>query len=239
MFRKILATALVLSSSTAFAHITIGSGTAQAGKANKITVNVSHGCKDTVPEPDDTEDTYEITVDIPAGFSGIRPMESDFGRATLTKNIDGAITKITWTKKSTADEYADDDMFYELTFRATPPPAFSKHSMVITQKCRIAGGGSRTVVWDDPLPGDPEPAPFFYVGPSRLNNTGWNKITIPANTTVPVADFGRYFADALIVWRGTEAFSPNPHTKTQIESTTGVSLLATDLAAGDEIWVRY
>lgn len=238
MVRKLLITSLVLSSTSAFAHISIGSGTAQAGKANKITFNISHGCTDTTVDPEDTEDTYEISVDIPEGFSGVRPLRSDFGRAVVTRNGSGDVTRITWTK-APADEYADDDLFYEITFRATPPPAFTKHAMVITQKCRVAGGGSRTVVWDDADHSDPEPAPILYVGPGRLNNTGWNKVTVPANTTVPVADFGRYFGDALIVWRGTQAFSPNPHTKTQIEATSGVTLLDTDLAANDELWVRY
>jgi len=254
MIRKILVSALVLSSTTAFAHITIASGPAQAGKSTKIALAINHGCKnvaaDTVDatDVDDTEDTVSIAVDIPVGadannsFSGIRPLRSDFGKFALTKNGSGAVTRITWTKPNTLEtEYDDDDAYYEIVFKATTPSAkaFTKIPLVITQVCRKSaanGGGLRTVVW---AIGDAEePAPNLVLTPQRSATPGWNKFTIPAGVTIPVADFGAYFGEAQIVWKGTQAFSANPQTKTQIMGTAGVTLLETDLVAGDEVWAH-
>jgi hypothetical protein len=80
--------------------------------------------------------------------------------------------------------------------------------------------------------GTVEPAPGLLIVPAHV--PGWNKVTVPA----AVADLGVYFGDALIVWKGTAAFSANPATKDMIAGTPGVTAL-TSLAASDEIWVKY
>jgi hypothetical protein len=56
---------------------------------------------------------------------------------------------------------------------------------------------------------------------------------------VAVGDFGAYFGDAQIVWKGTAAFSPNASVAELIPGTAGATTLAADLAVGDEIWVKY
>ena len=68
--------------------------------------------------------------------------------------------------------------------------------------------------------------------PARL--PGWNKLTVP----VAVSDLSVFFSDALIVWKGTSAYSANSATKELIAATPGVGAL-TSLAANDEIWARY
>jgi hypothetical protein len=48
-----------------------------------------------------------------------------------------------------------------------------------------------------------------------------------------------YLGDAQIVWRGNAAYSANAATMAQIGQTQGVTALTGDLAAGDELWIRY
>ena len=228
MFSKFLIAASLLAPATAFAHITVGSGPAPAGKAQKITVNVNHGCNTS------TEDTVKIEVEIPAGFTSVRAMPSDFGAVTVTK-VGTTVTKLAWTK---VDHLDFDDAYYEITFKATVPNTpYTKVPIKITQTCISAGGTPTVVHWDNSDPA--EPAPNLVIVPPKLNATGWNKFVVPANTTVAPTDFGAYFGDALIVWKGTAAFSSNPNTAAQITSTAGVTALTAGLAAGDEIWVRY
>lgn len=234
MFSKTLILAgILLSSATAFAHITIATGPVQAGKSAKVGLAINHGCNSS------SEDTFKILVSFPAGtFSNIRPMRSDFGAFAFVKDGNQAITGIEWTKP-VGDKRNADDSYYELTFKATMPNApFSKIKMDITQTCVDASGNLTTPVhWDDSNAA--EPAPRLVIAPARTNTIGWNKITIPASTTVAAADFGAYFGDALIVWKGTSAFSSNPNTAEQITATSGVTMLTEALAAGDVIWVRY
>jgi hypothetical protein len=233
MFSKHLVIAgVLLSSASAFAHITIATGPVQATKSAKIGLAINHGCNAS------SEDTWKIRVDIPAGvFSNIRPMRSDFGTATLIKD-NGVVVAIEWVKPD-SDKRVADDSYYELTFKATvADQPYTKVKLDITQTCVNAAGTPTTPVhWDDSNAA--EPAPRLVIAPPRTNATGWNKITIPANTTVAAADFGAYFGDALIVWKGTAAFSANLNTMEQISATTGVTVLGDALAAGDQIWVRY
>lgn len=233
MYSKFLIAGLLASSTTAFAHITVASGPAQAGKSAKVALAINHGCNAS------SEDSWKIRVDFPAGtFSNIRAMRSDFGTAVLIKDGNQAVIAIEWTKPD-ADKRVADDGYYELTFKATMPNApYSKIKLDITQTCVNASGTPTTPVhWDDSNAA--EPAPRLVIAPARTNTTGWNKLTIPANTTVAIADFGAFLGDALIVWKGSAAYSSNPNTVEQIAATPGVSMLADALAAGDVIWVRY
>ena len=235
MFSKqfLIVAGLLASSTTAFAHITIATGPVQAGKSARVGVAINHGCNASA------EDTFKILVSFPAGtFSNIRPMRSDFGVFTFVKDSNQTITGIEWTKP-VADKRTADDSYYELTFKATMPNVpYSKIKLDVTQTCVDAAGNLTTpVLWDDS--NTAEPAPRLIIAPARLNTIGWNKVTIPASTTVAAADFGAYFGDALIVWKGTAAYSSNPNTVEQILATTGVTMLTDALAAGDVVWVRY
>jgi uncharacterized protein YcnI len=225
---------LLVSSATAFAHITISSGPAAAGKSAKIAFAINHGCNSS------SEDTWKIRVDFPTtgGFSNIRPMASDFGKPVLIRDVNNAVIAVEWTKPD-AEKRDKDDGYYELVIKTTVPNTpYKKLSFPVTQTCVDAAGTPTTpVVWDGTNVA--EPAPVLTVVPPRTSTIGWNKFTIPASTTVAAGDFGAYFGDALIVWKDTAAFSSNPNTVEQITATAGVSMLSTDLAAGDVIWVRY
>lgn len=224
---------LLASSSPAFAHISVSTGPVQAGKSAIVGLGINHGCNS------NTEDSWKIRVDFPAGtFSNIRALTSDFGRPTLIKDGSQAVIAIEWVKPD-VDKRAADDSWYELKFRATMPNApFTKVKLDITQTCVDASGTPTTPVhWDDSVAA--EPAPRLVIAPARTNVIGWNKITVPANTTVAPADFGAFLGDALIVWKGSAAYSSNPNTVEQITATSGASMLGDALAAGDVLWVRY
>jgi hypothetical protein len=120
-----------------------------------------------------------------------------------------------------------------------PNAPFTRLVFPVHQTCRSAQGQLTTVDWVAP-PGAtspdggpaPEPAPVLNVLPARAG--GWNKYTVPA----AIADLNVFFKDALIVWKGTAAFSANTNTAAQLQKEPGVTALTT-LANGDEIWVKY
>jgi uncharacterized protein YcnI len=220
-------TGLVLSSNrAALAHPSITSGPAPAAKTQKVTFGVSHGCEGS--------DTLRLRVEIPAGVTSVRPLFSDFGRPTVIRN-GTTVTAVEWTKPD-GDVLAADDGYYELVIRVrVPDAAFTRLQFNATQVCRSATNVETTVLWDQP-PGSPgNTAPILNVVPAR--SAGWNKIVL--TRAVVAADLPLYFGDAQIVWRGSAAFSTNPNTMTQIGQTPGVTALTGDLAAGDELWVRY
>jgi uncharacterized protein YcnI len=222
--RTILTTSLLVAAAAApaAAHVGISSGPATANKSSKITFAVGHGCEGF--------DTMRVTVDIPADtVTSIRALgNGDFKAPTLAKTGD-VVTAITW-EKDVADIREADDGYYELTFRARiPDAAFSKIAFVVHQFCLDAEGAEVQVDWAG------EDAAQLVIVPSRL--AGWNKYTLGA--AVLESDVPTYLGDAQIVWKGTAAYSPNPNIMALISSTPGVTALTGDLAAGDELWVKY
>jgi hypothetical protein len=210
----------------AAAHISITSGPGFANATQLIKFGVGHGCEGL--------DTFSVKVDIPADVTSIRPMPSDFGRVSVEADATGAITAVVWTR--TAQETLEGDVaYYELSIRAKlPDKGFSTVYFPTHQYCRGPDGGVIVSDWIglDPTNTTVEPAPAVKLVPSR--RAGWNKFTVP----VAVADVTSFFGDALIVWKGNAAYSPNPATADLIKTTSGVTAL-TALAASDEIWVKY
>jgi periplasmic copper chaperone A len=212
----------------ALAHPHIESGPAAASKTQTIKIGVSHGCSGA--------DTLRLRVEIPAGVTGIRVLRSDFGKPILEKDANNVVTAISWQKPD--GEVLDSDYGYpELEFRARIPDVpFTSLQFNADQTCRTAAGAEMTVRWDQPAGGSGNTAPTLTVVPAHV--AGWNKLVIPAGRAVSANDLPKYFGDAQIVWKGTEAYSANANTLTLIMGTPGVSLLS-GLQAGDEIWVRY
>lgn len=232
-----LAFLAVLAPSIASAHITIGSGIAQANKSGqKISLAINHGCTGVGGVK---LDTLSIKVDIPAGIDGtsVRALPSDFGGTPTVTKTGTAVTAVQWNRDP-ADLQNDDVAYYELTLRLKVNDVpFTKIPWVITQTCRPQGGTPAqdvVVVWTGPST-NAEPSPNMLVVPAHA--TGWHKFTV-ANAITTMADMGQFFGDAQIVWKGTAAFSANTFTTALIAMTTGVTPL-TALAAGDEIWVKY
>jgi hypothetical protein len=209
------------------AHVGISSGPATANKSQKITFSVGHGCEG--------DDTVGIRVPIPAGVTSVRALPSDFGAPSFERDVDGNVTAVSW-RKPDADALVGDSGYYEATVRVRiPDAAFTTIYWTVEQTCYSEANGE-TVVWWDKLPGEEgNPAAPLHVVPAR--QAGWNSYTLA--TAIVEADLPTYLGDALIVWKGTAAYSGNAHIMALIAATTGVTVLTGDLAVGDQLWVRY
>lgn len=223
--------------SIASAHIGIATGPALANKSGqKITFAINHGC---TAVGGAKLDTLSIKVDIPTGIdpTSVRALPSDFGGTPIVTKAGNNVTSVKWDRDP-AELQASDVAYYELTLRLKVNDVpFTKIPWVITQVCRPQGGtvaDDVTVVWTGPST-NAEPSPVLTVVPTHV--AGWHKITL--TTAILAADMGTFFGDAQIVWKGTSAFSSNAFTAALITMTTGVTALTADLAAGDEIWVKY
>jgi hypothetical protein len=232
---KSLAPSLVLvlaalGAGTAEAHVSVSSGPAKANATNEVTFGVGHGCG--------TSDTLAVQVEIPAGITSVRALTSDFGKPNVVKDGGGAVTSVTWTKPL-ADLQDSDVGYYQLRLRLrTPNTPFTKVYFLVHQTCR-AMDGTETVVHWTALPGEEgeDAAALTILGATRYN--GWNQFTLPAGMPALVAaDLPGWFGDAQIVWKGSEAYSPNAAVTALIGTTPGVSAM-TGLAAGETIWVKY
>jgi uncharacterized protein YcnI len=229
MVKRLLAAVLVFIPLFALGHVSISSGNGIANTTQKITLGVGHGCEGA--------DTLSVRTTIPAGVTSVRALTSDFGKPTVTQNSAGLATAVTWTRP--ASEVLDvDTNYYELVMRAKLPDApFTILYFPTEQTCLQSDGGTVVSLWTNtsgmaPMPGDPEAAPVIAIVPAH--KAGWNKFTVP----VAVPNLAVFFSDAQIVWRGTEAYSPNASVTELIGGTAGVSALSS-LNAGDQIWVKY
>lgn len=223
--------AFAMIASAANAHIEVASGAAVANTTQVVTFGVGHGCSGA--------DTYRVQIEIPTGVTSVRPMASDFGRATVETSSAGAVTSVTWQKSDT-DALPADTSYYQLFLRLRPPDApFTTIYFRAHQTCRSATGTLSVVDWVG-LPGAtvpdggtaPEPAAALNLVPAHL--PGWNRYTVAQE----IPTLATFFRDALIVWRGTSAYSINPNTTSLITTTPGVTAL-TALHPTDDIWVRY
>lgn len=228
--------AAVLVGSEARAHISVASGVGFADATTEVTFGVGHGCND--------HDTYKVVIEIPAGVTGLRTLTSDFGPATVEKDAAGNVTKVTW-QKPLANLLPADTAYYKLVARMKlPNKPFSTLYFPIHQTCRDMAGAEEVVDWvglptDAPVPdggAEREPAAALRIVPPRV--PGWNKYTLPAGVNIAAVDLPIYFVNALIVWKGTAAYSPNANIAARVGTTSGVTAL-TSLAAGDEVWVRF
>lgn len=219
----------VLVSVVADAHVSIASGPGFANTTQEVVFGVGHGCNNA--------DTYGVKIEIPNGITSVRPMRSDFGKTSVDKDGAGNVTAVTWQKPD-ADALDSDTNYYKLVIRMKlPNTSFTTLYFKVHQTCRAADGTLSTVDWvglpTDPDAGVPvEPAAPLIVVPAHV--PGWNEMTVSAD----VKDLSVYFKDALIVWKGTAAYSANPVTAAQIKAEAGVTPL-TELKAGDKVMVKY
>lgn len=223
----LLTIAGVLVSAAAQAHVSVANGPAFAGKSSIVEFGVGHGC--------DGNDTYAIDAEIPKGMTSVRPVFSDFGMTSMmTDPADATIvTNVIWQKPIETALPSDSNYYKVMARMKMPNEPFTTVYFKVHQTCRAADGTLSYADWVA-LPGEVgEAAAALNILPARL--PGWNKYTVP----VEVPDLSVFFPDALIVWRGSEAYSFNDNTVELISSTAGASLISDGLHAGDEIWVRY
>jgi periplasmic copper chaperone A len=216
---------ILLTTGVAGAHPHIDGGPAFANKSGQlVTFGVSHGCAG--------KDTVKITVTIPDGISSVRGLYGPFGAPKVTRDGSNNVTSVTW-EKATYEEGDSTYPQFTLRVRVADVP-FTSIMFPVEQTCRDATGDT-VVDWDQPDDTTGQAAPRLAVVPARV--AGWNKLTLSA--AVAADDIPLYFGDAQILWKGTAAYTPNAAVAALIAMTPGVSVLSGDLAAGDEIWVKY
>lgn len=221
----LVGTAVALSPLVGGAHVGVASGPGFADTSQLVTFSVGHGC--------DGADTLSVEIEIPEGVLSVRPEDGSLGMASLTRNDAGDVTTVKW-EKIESNVLDNDDNYYRLYVRfRVPNEPFTQIYFPAHQTCMAADGTITVVDWVNTTgEGDEEPAPAMTILPPRM--PGWNQYTVPAD----IDDLSMYFSDAVIVWRGSSAYSPNPNVQAQIADTDGVKELTT-LEADDEIWVKY
>lgn len=201
--------------STAQAHVSFVANNAYAGKSYIATANIPHGCEDLNAVK---HDTIEVAISIPAGFTGVRPADSAFGPATVETDVNGNVTRLTWTKASAA--LPVDTHFIQLSFRGTLPNApLTTLELETTQTCE----GNTTKTWSG------VDVPKLRILPARA--PGWNKYT--AQSVIDATMLSSYFSDAEVVWSNNAAYSANPATDGMITNKL------TEIPQGAEFWVKY
>jgi len=202
---------------------------AVAGKSYELVLAVPHGCTYEAAGAEAHADTYKVEVEVPAGFTGVRPIiDAAFGRPALTKDDKGEVTKLVWTKNPALDSGADDQS-YRVGLRATAPNTpFAAVRFNVKQFCKNPAGGEDLVTdWANYGMPASNQSPRVKIYPART--PGWNKFSVPSSsekhTPEAVAAFlTDYFSDAQIVWltpgtnQGTGAWSANAETENRIKA---------------------
>jgi hypothetical protein len=219
---------LLVLSAPAAAHISVVSGPAYADKNQVVTFGIGHGCEGS--------DTRSVRIEIPSEVVSVRALVGDLGSARVELDDAGLVTAVVWEKPEDQVLEADTN-YYQVALRLrVPNQPFTSLFFPTYQTCQSSDGTLIEAEWTSLEHGEseegPGPAPELRIVPPRV--AGWNQFTIPQS----IEDLSVFFSDALIVWKGDEAFSANPATAELISGTPGVSALAT-LEAGDRIWVKY
>ncbi|SEU31337.1 DUF1775 domain-containing protein [Stigmatella erecta] len=230
--RLLLAAVATLLCTAAEAHISVLSGPFIAGNSQELTFNIAHGCSGV--------DTFRIEIHLPEGVTSVRPLDSVFGKAALSKDANGAVKSVVWTKPA-AEVLPGDTHLYRVGLSALlPNKPFTTLYFPTFQSCRAADGTESTVEWSATRGGhdhgggtgpSANPAPAVFLLPERA--PGWNKYTVDQH----VHDMG-VFKDAQIVWAGKTAYSPNPLVRSLIEREPDTQMLQ-EIHPGTEIWIKY
>jgi uncharacterized protein YcnI len=138
--------AVALLASTAHAHVTLEQRSATAGSYQKLTFKVGHGCAGSA--------TRELSVQLPEGISGAKPMPKPGWNIKLAANT------VSWSGGPLPDEYYD-----EFTMQVKLPEQAGTRYFKVVQTCVVG-----SAAWDE-VPGavDAElkaPAPALEIVPA-------------------------------------------------------------------------
>jgi uncharacterized protein YcnI len=135
---RIIATLLAIISTPLFAHVVLEEKSAPAGSSYKAVLRVSHGCEGSA--------TTGITVQIPAGFKGAKPMpkagwvlsiKSAKLRAPYVnhgKQITEDVTEVSWVADS-HEFWLLDAHYDEFILRGTLPDSVGTLWFKVLQTC--------------------------------------------------------------------------------------------------------
>jgi uncharacterized protein YcnI len=135
---SLLALAAALLALPAVAHITLEQAEAVAGSAYKAVLRVGHGC--------DGSPTTRLTVTLPAGFRGAKPIPKagwslDIKREKLAtpydshgRQISEDVVEVSWAAKS-EDAYLQDTWYDEFVVRGSLPEQAGPIWFKVHQRC--------------------------------------------------------------------------------------------------------
>lgn len=130
--------ALAMAPAVSHAHITLEQGEAVSGSAYKAVLRVGHGC--------DGAATTQITVTLPPGFRGAKPMPKegwtlDIRRQALAqpyeshgKTVREDVTEISWTARDEAHALPD-AAYDEFVLRGGAPEVVGPVWFKVQQRC--------------------------------------------------------------------------------------------------------
>ncbi len=133
-----LTSTLLALAGAAHAHITLEPPQALAGTSFKVVLRVSHGC--------DGQATQQISVRIPEGFAGAKPMPKpgwtlDIQRAPLARpyeshgrKVSDDVVQITW-KAASRETWLQDAWYDEFVLRGQAPAAAGLLWFKVQQVC--------------------------------------------------------------------------------------------------------
>ena len=158
------ALALMLTlASTAQAHVSLEWPAAFAGSSYKASFQIGHGC--------DASPTREVTIEIPAGVRGVKPMPRPgwtlaIERAPLPKpeashgkTVSDEVSRVTWTA-NTPQDMLQDAHYGEFVLRAALPAKEGALYWPVRQVCvqgrldwvQVPAPGARAQGLDAPAP---------------------------------------------------------------------------------------
>ena len=131
VFHAALALAATAAACTAHAHIHLEYGVGNAGSSYKATFQLGHGCSGSA--------TRQISVDIPPGVTGVRPMPKpgwtlELQRAASQGQAPGAVTRVTWAARTPADVLPDSH-YDEFVLVGRLPAAAGRIHWPVRQVC--------------------------------------------------------------------------------------------------------
>lgn len=196
------------------------SSNAFAGKSYFATMNLGHGCEDTLTGT--KFDTEILEIDIPAGLTSIRPVDAAWADASAVTDVDGNITQLKWTRTSTP--HTGDTQLYRVNFTVKLPDLpMTTLAFPARQICHNENGDELITPWEG------LESPTLKLLPARA--LGWNKYTAQAD--IDEATIKAFFSDAYIVWSASAAYSANPVTAGLITN------ILTSIPSGSDFWVKY
>jgi periplasmic copper chaperone A len=129
---------IALAATAAQAHVTLEQPQATAGAGYKATLRVTHGCEGSA--------THTVTVRLPAGFRGAKPMPKagwsiSLQRAPLAqpyqshgRTVNDDVVEITW-KAASREAWLPDAHYDEFVLRGQAPEAPGPAWFTVLQLC--------------------------------------------------------------------------------------------------------
>ena len=130
--------ALLLTALTAQAHVTLDQGSAPAGSTYKAVLKVGHGC--------DGSPTHTLTVRLPLGFRGAKPVPKAGWVLTVRKDtlaqpydnhgkqVTEDVVEVSW-KAASREAWLDDAWYDEFTVRGQLPDQAGPLWFKVLQVC--------------------------------------------------------------------------------------------------------